>query len=144
MPDELDPSVWVERAREAGEAKDYDQALDASGGAIELDPNNAVAWLNRGVALWYLDRREEAAAAYRQAVELDTALERIGSRDEAAAAYDRACELGWRRYRVEIRGENYLMESGRPGLYTSRFGVATSRELAMSRAAQMIRDDSDL
>ena len=48
------------------------------------------------------------------------------------------------QYRVFIRGENYLTASGRLGFHTSRFVVANSREQAMERAVQMIRDDFDL
>jgi hypothetical protein len=47
-------------------------------------------------------------------------------------------------YRVFIRGENYLTASGQLGFYSSRFVVANSREEAMERAVQMIRDDTDL
>jgi len=48
------------------------------------------------------------------------------------------------KYRLFIRGENYKTASGQLGFYTSRFVVANSREEAMERAVQMIRDDIDL
>ena len=50
---------------------------------------------------------------------------------------------GGSEYRVFIRGENYMTASGRLGFYTTRFVVASSREEAMERAVQMIRDEID-
>ena len=39
--------------------------------AIEIDPQNANAWYNKGFALHYLGRYEEAIAAYDKAIEID-------------------------------------------------------------------------
>jgi len=38
--------------------------------AIQLDPNFATAYVNKGNALWGLKRYEEALAAYEQAIQL--------------------------------------------------------------------------
>ncbi len=80
-----------------------DEALAAYDRALALDPNDAAAWYNKGVALAALGRRDEALAAYDRALALDpnrrsrkpgptraTSLAALGRRDEALAAYDRA------------------------------------------------------
>ncbi len=72
--------------------------------AIEIDPQLAVAWNNKGVALADLGRNEEAIAAYDKAIEIDpqsadswnnkgNALRGLGRNEEAIAAYDKAIEI---------------------------------------------------
>jgi len=39
--------------------------------AIEIDPNNANAYINMGFALSNLGRKEEAVASYKKAIEID-------------------------------------------------------------------------
>ena len=68
---------------------------------IEINPQDAVAWNNKGVALDDLGRYEEAIAAYDRAIEINSqlaeawnnkgnALSGLGRYYEAIAAYDRA------------------------------------------------------
>ena len=49
----------------------YEEALELSGTAAELEPDNATAWTNRGVALLRLGRREEALQSLDWALALD-------------------------------------------------------------------------
>jgi serine/threonine protein kinase len=49
----------------------HDEALVAFEQAIRLDPNDALAYYNKGVALNELKRYEEALAAFEQAIRLD-------------------------------------------------------------------------
>ena len=73
------------------------EALEAFVKAVELDPENAVAWRKKGTALGKLGRDEEALEAFVRAIELDpkdvaawsnkvTALIRLGRDDEVKEA----------------------------------------------------------
>lgn len=55
-------------------AKDYASAERYLQRALALDPRNAGAWHNVGIALHYLGRDQEAAAAWARAQELDPSL----------------------------------------------------------------------
>jgi tetratricopeptide (TPR) repeat protein len=83
---------------------DYEHALEAYEKAIELKPDYAGAWCNKGVALGRLDRHEEALKAYEKAIELkpdyagawynkDVALGKLGRYEEALKACEKAIEL---------------------------------------------------
>jgi len=50
--------------------KCYEEAIKAYEEAIELDPDNALIWNNKGVTLQDLNRYEEALEAYDKAIEL--------------------------------------------------------------------------
>jgi tetratricopeptide (TPR) repeat protein len=78
--------------------------LQAAQLAAELDPENGSAWYNVGVALSDLGSKEEAIAAYRQAIALDPKLAyphnglgnlygTLGRSEEAIAAYRQAIAL---------------------------------------------------
>ena len=75
---------------------DYDRA-------IQLNPNNANAYVNRGVAKYALGRKKEALADYNRAIKLDSnhtfayfgrgvAKCALGRNQEAIADYDRAIQ----------------------------------------------------
>lgn len=49
----------------------YDEDLDVTTRALELDPDEPVFHLRRGMTLWALDRRDEAVAQLRRGLELD-------------------------------------------------------------------------
>jgi Flp pilus assembly protein TadD len=48
----------------------YDDAIKAYDEAIRLDPNDATAWYNKGVALEALGKTTEAKAAFAKAKDL--------------------------------------------------------------------------
>jgi len=54
----------------AGLQGKYEERIEMSEMAIQLDPNLAVAWNNKGEALKLLGRTTEASAAYAKAKEL--------------------------------------------------------------------------
>jgi tetratricopeptide (TPR) repeat protein len=62
---------WLEEGDRFGDLKQYSEALAAYEQAIRLDPNDASAYTNKGIALRNLKRYEEALAAYEQAIRLD-------------------------------------------------------------------------
>jgi tetratricopeptide (TPR) repeat protein len=82
----------------------FEFALKAYDKAIELKPDYALAWSNKGVALGNLGRYDEALKAYDKAIELKlddagvwsnkgVALGNLGRYDEVLKAYDKAIEL---------------------------------------------------
>ena len=95
---------WYERAMADLVAGRYLAAIEDFDEAIRLDPYQAAAYMNRGVAKGRLDRNEEAIQDYSQAIELDPsdacafrnrglAKERIDQFQEALADFDSAIDL---------------------------------------------------
>jgi tetratricopeptide (TPR) repeat protein len=62
--------VWYNRAGLLGSRGKKDEALKALDKAIELNPNHADAWHDKGMILEVLGRNSEADAAYAKAKEL--------------------------------------------------------------------------
>ena len=97
--------VLVQPRTGAGNAKRLADAETFARRAVQLQPNNAVAWDRLGVALQARGLvNNETEHAYRRAVELDPqfavayahlarALNKLGRRDEAAPLYERAATL---------------------------------------------------
>ena len=97
--------VLVQPRSGAGNAKRFADAEAFARRAIQLQPNNAVAWDRLGVALQSRGVfNDETEHAYRRAVELDPqfavgyahlarALKHAGKKEEAAPLYDRATQL---------------------------------------------------
>ena len=62
----------------------YDEQLAAFEKAIELDPNNAEAWFNKGYALAGLKRYDEAIAAFDKVQELNPGYPKIAQNRQIA------------------------------------------------------------
>jgi Flp pilus assembly protein TadD len=71
----------------------YTKALETYQRALEIDPDNSIAFFDRGLVLTKLERSEEALLAYDRAITLDPAnpnyraqkmllLDRLGRSDE--------------------------------------------------------------
>ena len=95
---------WSEIGRQAIDAKRWNEALNAYNKAIELNPNDASAYNNRGLAYDNLDKNDLAIADYEKAIELNPkyrdAFNNIGNSygrrgyyKQAILYYDRAIEL---------------------------------------------------
>ncbi len=61
---------WNDKGIEFAENEQFEEALSAFDRAIQVDPEYALAWYNRGHALRALGRDEEADAAYEKAISL--------------------------------------------------------------------------
>lgn len=91
------------------ESHNYEDALRAFDGAIEIDPSDATAWLGKGVALQNLGKYEEAVWTYNKAIEIfpeslsetnanawlgkGFSLQNLGMYGEAIWAYDKGIEI---------------------------------------------------
>jgi tetratricopeptide (TPR) repeat protein len=85
-------------------AHDFEKAIDFWSSVLELKPDDAWAWYNKGITLGNLGRHEEALAAYDKALELNpddarawynkgAALGNLGRHEEALEALNKALEL---------------------------------------------------
>jgi len=82
----------------------YSKALELYEKAIELEPDDAVAWYNKGITLGELNRLEEELQAYEKAIELKpdythalvnkgVTLGELNRHEEALKAHEKAIEL---------------------------------------------------
>jgi tetratricopeptide (TPR) repeat protein len=87
-----------------GELGRYEEVLIAYNKALEIKPDDPIAWNNRGIALGNLGRNEEAIASYDNALEIKpdlheawnnrgVALMNLGRNEEAISSYDKALEI---------------------------------------------------
>jgi tetratricopeptide (TPR) repeat protein len=95
---------WIKEGDGFLGLESYQQALEAYEQAIQIDPNDAVTYINKGTALIYLRRYEEALAACEQAILIDPnaaqaynmkgfALSELELFEEALKAYEQAIQL---------------------------------------------------
>jgi tetratricopeptide (TPR) repeat protein len=93
----------VALARDLGK---YEEAIQCFDKAIELDPNYAIAWSNKGNALDELGMHNEAIQAFDEAIRIEPnyalawsnkgiALMALSRTAEANAAFAKAKELGY-------------------------------------------------
>src|SRR5207248_10394719 len=65
-------AAYLDAARRSGRAGDLRLALAAADRALQINPRLAEALFNRALMLEQLERREEAAAAWRQYLDADS------------------------------------------------------------------------
>ena len=106
---------------------DWKAAQEQLGAWLQLDPKNGQARLRLGVALFRLDKTDEAFAAFKQAVQDTPALEpagvsmarlfsQKGDAKKAEEWYDYARKLEPASARVRIAYAGWLLEQGRATL----------------------------
>ena len=97
---------WLDEGNTFFLLKKYDEALVAYEQAIQLDPSQASAYFNKGVALTNLERYDEALAAFEKAIRFNHnfapayfnkgyVLNNLGETGEAKQAYKKARQLGY-------------------------------------------------
>jgi len=95
---------WLQEGAALRDLKRHQEELAAYEQVIRLDPNFALAFINKGNALRYLNHSQEALSALEQAIRLDPnyaaaynnkglALESLGKEKEARQAYEKARQL---------------------------------------------------
>lgn len=77
LADVLHADQLAQQAGSAVDAGDYDAALRRTDQAIQLDPSAPYVWLQRGRALLYAGRRQDAEQALERMMELDPHLLRL-------------------------------------------------------------------
>ncbi|NAS89394.1 hypothetical protein C4E24_06630 [ANME-1 cluster archaeon AG-394-G21] len=100
----LKPEDYLSRGNDFYQSNEYELALKAYDKVIELKPDYADAWHNRGFILGEFGRYEEALKAYDKAIELKSdddyawnnkgvVLGKLGRHEEALKVIDKAIEL---------------------------------------------------
>ena len=118
----------------------YELALIALDKAIELKPDHAKAWSNKGVVLENLGRHEEALEAHEKAIELKpdhadawnnkgATLFDLGRYEEALAAYDKA---------IDLKPDNAKAWYNKAGLYS----LIGDKENALENLSKAIELDA--
>jgi tetratricopeptide (TPR) repeat protein len=72
----------------------YDEAIQCFNKAIEIEPDNADAWYNKGVALYKWKRNKEAIESFDKSLTIDP--------NNADAWYYRSCCLSWLIIKVQL------------------------------------------
>ena len=105
---EKDKEILAENYKNLGNAYYIEfkliDALDAYTRAIEIKPDFALAWNNKGIALWNLHENEEALKAYNKAIEFrpdfalawnnkGIVLSKLDKKNDALDAFNRAIEF---------------------------------------------------
>ncbi len=67
----LAADLWRARAHSTGDPADWDVAIERAWSFAAIDPHGISPWTRLGDALWDAGRRDEAAEAYRRALEND-------------------------------------------------------------------------
>ncbi len=118
---------WVEKGQQLQSTESYEDALDALNNAIDVDPQNAMAWLSKAQILGpNLGRYNESLEACDKAIEIDPEnpdswrlkgliLMNLGRDEEALVAFEEAIELDPQNgYAWYVKG-NLLRYLGREG-----------------------------
>jgi tetratricopeptide (TPR) repeat protein len=110
---------WFELAYYHAELKNFEAALDCYDKALEIDPQYAFAWNNKGNALNNLGRNEAALDCYNKALEIDpqvafawngkgNVLDNLGRNEAALDCYNKALEID-PQYAVAWNGKGHAL-----------------------------------
>ena len=102
--DELSAEDYLSQGNNSYAQGRYEEAIASYDQAIEIQPDYALAWYNRGVALEKLEKYEDAIASYDQAIKFQpdyafawhnrgNALQELGKYEDAIASYDQAIKI---------------------------------------------------
>jgi len=104
MIKELTAIDWVEKGYASYLSRDYSNAINAFTMAIKLNPNNANAYIGRGLAYRILGNQSQVISAFDKAIEIDPknaevyavrghAYSKLGNQSQAISDFDRAIEI---------------------------------------------------
>jgi len=100
----LGATDWVEKGNSLGIAGRHREAMEAFSKAIQLNPNDSMAYMGRGVASGFLGDQRQAIRDYDRAIQLNpnnamaytnrgAAFGNLGDHRQAIRDYDRAIQL---------------------------------------------------
>jgi len=132
-PDQFDTLNML--AMIAGQANDFERAVKWFDRAIEVDPNHAATYCNRGFALQESQLWDAALASYDRAITLKSdyalahnnrgnVLRRLGRLEEALAGYDRALAINSAAVQSHYNRGLVLVELGRLEEAAASYGRA--------------------
>jgi len=101
----LSATDWIEKGYALGNAGQNQKAMEAFTRASELDPRNALAYINRAAAYTNSGNYQQAIAEVNKAIKLNpinapailvrgSVYEKSGNTERATEDYKKACELG--------------------------------------------------
>lgn len=120
---------WLKKGYDLSVNGSHEQALQAYDRAIQIDPNNELAWIDKANVLLRLNRTDEATDAYHRALDITNKtleadpknatmwsakgllLHNIGNSEEAVKAFDSATtvdpkyEMAWKMKGVILASE---------------------------------------
>ena len=151
---------WIQRAQESTRAGCFEEAEAALRKALEIQPDNAEAWLGLGAALLSQDRSAEAEIAFNCVLERvpkgdpeelrtltfatlvgkGTALMELGRREDAIAAFELASEYVDADDSEKLR-RAVAMASGLSGQFLAQLGREEEAIATWQRASEHIRTD---
>jgi tetratricopeptide (TPR) repeat protein len=135
---------YTNRAAELIQAEKMDAALEAADTALELDPELAIAWVNRGVGQRRMGRWEEAETSYRRALEhrpnFEPALQNLETVLRLQGRFDEAEQIAAHIRKLGTRNPFNLLRLGDDSL--SRGRTADAR-IYYRRALHLMRESPE-
>ena len=118
---EGDPQVHFQLGYVANENREYQEAIEHYTEAIQLDPNNALAYNNRGNAYLSLGQYQRAIQDYDKAIQIDPnyahaynmrggVYYRLGENQRAIQDYDKAIQID-PYYAIAYNNRGYTYEA---------------------------------
>ncbi len=104
MPADTDPKQLMKEGTQALRMQKFDAAVQKFDMMLSMNNNDAVAWFNKGIALFYKNRFNEAVSCYDMALSINPydadvwsnkglVLRKMGMVEEAIKCYDRALQI---------------------------------------------------
>ena len=135
---------YTNRAAELIQAKELEAAVEAADTALDLDPELAIAWVNRGVGLRRMGRWEEAEMSYARALEhrpnFEPALQDLETVLRLQGRFDEAQQVAARIRRLGTRNPFHLLRMGDDSLSRGR---ADDARIYYRRALRLMRDNPE-
>ncbi|MEH1892614.1 MAG: tetratricopeptide repeat protein [Nostoc sp.] len=107
----------------------YSWALESYNCALEIEPRNAIAWINKGNVLSSLGQQDEALLCYDQALEIDPLM--------ARAWYNEGDELGQRNRVIEARAR--FENAYNLGLFQAQEMIARCKQILIDLLQKSVK-----
>jgi tetratricopeptide (TPR) repeat protein len=144
--DDLYDSAWANKGVVLGKNMGrYAEAVECFDKAIQINPDNTIAWNNRGTALVQMDRLEEALKCYDEAIKINPnnamawnnkslALGRMSTLEEAIKSVDKAIRIN----------PNFFMAWSSKGWVLGQIGRLEESVDCYDKAIQINSNDAEV